>query len=271
MSGGSLVKSLFQKAPLAEANTDDLREFGEAMRIDKIPAPEREALVAAIIPRKPKSTEVRRMATYAALLLLSKDKGALATESDLFKAACSHKRFGDSLLDEAADGWLTYCVRDLIAVSQEAVLDAVLSELNLGTAESRVGVEGSAIISELLLRAEEQNASMRDFGLLKSGESVRDISFRTLFTRIEERLAPGMIVTHGIGRWDSGLNEPFLYGMALRSGAGALSTAVVAWIVAALRVGSGVREQMGDFQGLSYQGCRWHDCYGPARLRVANY
>ena len=256
MPGRSLVGSLFKKAPLGEADADDLKEFGEAMRIDKIPATEREILVAAIIPRKPKPTEIRRVATYSALLLLSKEKGALASESDLFKAACSHKRFGDSLLDQAADGWLTYCVRDLIAVSQEAVLGAVLSELNLGTDESRIGVEGSAIISELLSRAEEQNAPMRDFGLLNSGESVGDISFRTLFTRIEERLALGMTVTHGIRRWDSGLNEPFLYGMALRSGAGALSIAVVAWIVAALRVGSGVREQMGDLEGLSYQGWR---------------
>ena len=255
-AGSKLVSSLFQKAPLEEALTDDLKEFGAAMRIDKIPEEEREALVAAIIPTKPKPSELNRVATYTALLRLSKEKGALATESDLFKAACSHKRFGDSLLDQAADGWLTYCVRDLIAVSQEAVLGAVLSELNLGTDENRHGVEGRAIISELLSRAEEQNAPMREFGLLSSEESVKDISFRTLFARIEERLALGMTVKHGIRRWDSGLNEPFLYSMALRSGAGALSIAVVAWIVAALRVGSGVREQIGGLDGLSYQGWR---------------
>jgi hypothetical protein len=255
-AGSKLVRSLFQKAPLEEALTDDLKEFGAAMRIDKIPDEEREALVAAIIPMKPKPSELNRVATYTALLRLSKEKGALATESDLFKAACSHKRFGDSLLDQAADGWLTYCVRDLIAVSQAAVLGAVLGELNLGTNENQLGIEGRAIISELLSRAEEHNAPMREFGLLNSEESVKDISFGTLFARIEERLALGMTMEHGIRRWDSGLNEPFLYGMALRSGAGALSIAVVAWIVAALRVGSGVREQMGDLDGLSYQGWR---------------
>jgi hypothetical protein len=255
-SESSLVGSLFKKASLEEADADDLKEFGAAMRIDQIPASEREALVAAIVPQKPKPKELSRIATYAALLQLSKEKGSLATESDLFNAACSHKRFGDSLLDQAADGWLTYCVRDLIAVSQEAVLGAVLSELNLGTDESRLGVEGRAIISELLSRTEEHDAPMRDFGLLNSGESVKDISFRTLFARIEGRLAPGMTVTHGIKRWDAGLNEPLLYGMALRSGAGALSIAVVAWIIASLRVGQGVREQMRDLEGLSYQGWR---------------
>lgn len=255
-SGSKLVGSLFQKAPLKEAHTDDLAEFGAAMRIDKIPSGEREALVAAIIPMKPKPRELNRIATYTALLRLSKEKGALATESDLFKAACSHKRFGDPLLDQAADGWLTYCVRDLIAVSQEAVLEAVLSELNLGADDHRLGVEGRAIITELLSRAEEHDAPMREFGLLNSGESVKDLSFKKLFARIEERLALGATVKHGIKRWDSGLNEPFLYGMALRSGAGALSIAVVAWIIAALRVGSGVSEQMGNLDGLSYQGWR---------------
>jgi hypothetical protein len=63
-------------------------------------------------------------------------------------------------------------------------------------------------------------------------------------------------VKRGISRWSSELIEPNLYNLALGSGAGALSLAVVAWIVAAIRVGTGVRENLADFGNLSYQGWR---------------
>lgn len=59
-----------------------------------------------------------------------------------------------------------------------------------------------------------------------------------------------------MSRWSSGLTEPTLYNLALRSGAGALSLAVVAWIMAAIRVGTGVRENLLEFGNLSYQGWR---------------
>jgi hypothetical protein len=73
---------------------------------------------------------------------------------------------------------------------------------------------------------------------------------------VEEQLAPGRSQERGISRWDAPLNEPDLYNLALRCGAGALSLAVVTWIVAAIRVGAGVKEDLLELGNLSYQG--WH-------------
>jgi len=122
-----------------------------------------------------------------------KQKGAMPTEADLFNAACSLKRFGEPLLDPVADGWLTYCVRDAIAVSHEAGLAAVMNEVTLGSENPESGIESSAVVEELIARAEEHDAPMRDLKLLGSGESVLDLSFRDFYTRVEKLLQPDQV------------------------------------------------------------------------------
>jgi hypothetical protein len=122
------VARLLSSHPPTKAGRDELDEVGEIARIDRIPEVERDALLAAVIPEKPLAREHARIGTYAALLLLAKKNSAIPAETDLFRAACSLKRFGEPLLDPNADGWLTYCVRDAIAVSHEATLAAVIGE-----------------------------------------------------------------------------------------------------------------------------------------------
>lgn len=250
-----LVEELFGKAP-KEASREELLELGAVARIDRIPDAEREALVAALLPDAPLPQERARMGSYAALLTLAKAKGALPTETDLFNAACSQKRFGQKVLDHAADGWLTYCIRDAIAVSLEATLAAVMNEIVLGPEDGRLGVESSRIIAELLARVDEHDLPLRGLKLLGNAESITDLTFRQLFARVEEQLAPGRRQERGISRWDAPLNELDLYNLALRCGAGALSLAVVTWIVVAIRVGAGVKEGILELGNLSYQGWR---------------
>lgn len=251
-----LVKRLFEQGRPSEAIRDDLAELGSVARIDQIPDPEREALIAAVLPTAPLSRERTRIGTYSALLMLAKEKGAPPTEKDLFSAACSLRRFGDPLLDHVADGWLTYCVRDAIAVSQEAVLGEIMKEITAAPEYGRAGVESQQIIAELLARVEEHNAPLRDLGLLGASESISDMTFRQIFARVETLLTPGLRQERGMSRWAAGLTEPNLYNLTLRSGAGALSLAVVTWIMAAIRVGTGVRENLLEFGNLSYQGWR---------------
>ena len=90
-----LARKIFADDPPGEASREELEELGEAARIDRIPGMERDALLAAVIPEKPLATERARTGTYAALLLLAKQKGAMPTEADLFNAAGSLKRFGE--------------------------------------------------------------------------------------------------------------------------------------------------------------------------------
>lgn len=251
-----LVDKIVADHPPADVSRDDLRELGEVARIDRIPGVERDALLAAVIPEKPFARERARLGTYASLLTLAKQKGAMPAEADLFNAACSLKRFGEPLLDSIADGWLTYCVRDAIAVSHEAVLAAVMGEVTLGAGNGQSGTESSAVVEELMARAAEHNAPMRDLKLLGQDESVLDLSFRQFYSRAETLLRQGLRQERGIARWTSPINEPGLYNASLRAGAGALSLAVLSWIVAALRVGDAVQENIVEFGNLSYQGRR---------------
>jgi hypothetical protein len=252
----SLIGRLFDDHPPEEISREDLSELGEVARIDRIPGKEREALLVAVIPEKPLSRERARIGTYTALLTLAKQKGAVPAEADLFNAACSYKRFGEPLLDPMADGWLTYCVRDAIAVSHEAVLAAVMGEVTLGADGGKAGMEGDAVVQELMARVEEHNPPMRDLKLLGADESALDLSFKEFYGRVEALLGRGLEQEKGIARWTAAVDEQVLCKAALRAGAGALSLAVLSRIMATIRVGGAVREDVVEFGNLSYQGRR---------------
>lgn len=252
----SIVDRLISQDDLTEVSVDDLRELGAQARIDRIPDDERDMLLAAIVPTTPLLSELARIGTYASLLALASNLKALPNESNFFDAACSAERFGEPLIDQVADGWVTYCVRDAIAVTQEGVLAAVMGEI-LGQPDGGLaGADRNAVIAALMERVEEHDSSLRDMGIISSGESVTDLTFRSLESRLRNRLSPAGAATTGIARWSDKLIEPLLYRRALKSGAGALSLAVVAWIMAAIRVGDAVRENVPEYGSLSYQGWR---------------
>jgi hypothetical protein len=251
-----LIERLLSKLDLTDVSIDDLRELGAVARIDQIPGDERELLIAAIVPAKPLTRERARIGTYAALLALAAQLNARPSESDLFDAACSMARFGEPMLDRVADGWTSYCVRDAIAVTQEAVMAAVMDEIMASPDGGLAGVDRDVVIAGLMERVEEHDSALRDLGLLNSGESTAALSFRDLQSRLDDLLAAGSVQSYGISRWPHTLVEPALYRRALRSGAGALTLAVVAWLVAARRAGDGVRENGQEYSNLSYQGWR---------------
>ena len=105
-------------------------------------------------------------------------------------------------------------------------------------------------------RVEEHDSALRDLGLLSAAESVTSLSFRELQRRIDARVSADSVSSQGVKRWPDALGEPLLYKRALKSGAGALSLAVVAWVLAAARVADAVRENNPQAGSLSYQGWR---------------
>lgn len=251
----AIVKHLFSQ-DLADVPVDDLRELGAAARIDKIPDDERTLLVDAIVPVAPRRQERARIHTYASLLALAGQLKRQPGESHFFDAACSPGGFGEPLLARAADGWTGFCVRDAIAVTQEGVLAAVMCELLAQPNEGRSGVNRNVVIAALMERVEEHDCAMRDLGLISDGESVANFTFRDLEARLRMRLREGGGALNALARWSDELSEPMLYRRALTSGAGALSLALVAWIMAALRVAHTVLEETTQTRYLSYQGWR---------------
>lgn len=252
----ALLENVLLKSNVTDVNVDDLFEFGAVARIDQIPDSERELLIDAIIPHKPLKREYARVGTYAALMALALKLKARPSENDLFDAACSIARFGEPILDRVADGWTTYCMRDAIAITQEAVMAAVMGEILLYPDGGVSGVDRDDIISGLMERVEEHDSALRDLGLLKSSESAASLSFRDIQSRIDELLSVDSVMSNGISRWSNTLTETLLYRRALRSGAGALTLSVVAWLVAAQRTGKDPRESVDRHGGLSYQGWR---------------
>lgn len=252
----ALIDRLLRQDDLADVSRDDLRELGSVARIDQIPDDEREDLIAAIVPARPLQRERQRIGTYAALLALAQRMKAPPTEADLFDAACSIGRFDEPTLDHVADGWMTYCVRDSIAVTQEAVLAAVMDEITTGPDSGLTGVGRVTVIASLMERVDEHADGLRALDLLDVSEGVSDLSFRQLYSRLEAKLSGGLEQRRGLSRWTADLIEPRLYKLAQRSGAGALTLAVVAWIMAAIRVGAAVKENGKEFGSLSYQGWR---------------
>lgn len=248
-----LLERLVPEPNLAQVPLDDLRELGAIARIDQIPDNERELLLAAIVPAKPLPKERARIGTYAALLALAARMKARPTESDLFDSACSMNRFGEPLLDQMAVGWTFYCVRDTIAVTQEAVMAAVMDEIMASPEGGLAGVARESVVGALMERVEEHDIALRDLGLLGAAESVASLSFRELQRRIAARVSADSEISHGVRRWPDALIEPLLYKRALKSGAGALSLAVVAWVLAAARVADAVRENNAQSANLSYQ------------------
>lgn len=256
-SKAPLINQMLSRLDLDEITTDSLSELGMVARIDQIPDQERDLLLSAIIPPKPFADELPRIGTYASLLALASKLKALPSESNMLDSACSMNRFGEPLLDGIADGWLTYCVRDSIAVTQEAVMAAVMDEIQSNTDSASAGLEQNRVIAALLEQVEDHSMALRDLDLLEESESVTDLSYNELVSRVEKKVMPGSESNHGIRRWPAELIETKLYKLAQKYRAGSLTLAVVAWILADLRVGDVVREagEKGD-RNLSHQGGR---------------
>jgi hypothetical protein len=249
----SALRELLDPGVMALARSD-LKALGQVARIDAMSTEEKRLLAEALIPREAFERERARVGTYAALLFLAKQRGKPPLELDFLRTACSTTGFDDPHLSATADGWLVYCIRDAIAVSQEASFATVMGEL-LG---NRAGAAGGTLRHELLTvlveDPEAHETALRDISILAAGESIAGLTFRDVVNLIETRLGAGAVATNGIARWQSAFTEPQLYAAALKGGPGALSVAVVAWITAVLRVGRG---RIGDTEidgRLSFQG-----------------
>jgi len=251
-----VVDHLLTHRDIERVPVEDLKELGAAMRIDQVPDDECELLLVALIPAQPLRGEHARIGTYAGLLTLASKLKARPSEYDFFETVCAGVHFEEPLLDHVADGWANYCVRDAIAITLEAVLAAVVGEISSDEDRGLFGIDRNAVVSALMERVGEHDSALQDLELLDRGESITQLRFREFEDRMRSRILSDDGGKSGFCRWSGKLIEPLLYKRALKSGAGALSLGLVAWLMASIRVGGAVAKNAEEGGKLSYQGWR---------------
>lgn len=230
-------RQLQRRPTIDKASRDALEELGEGVFLDRIPREEREILIDAIMPQSPETDQERsRLAQYSLLLWLTRTKGEEPEESDVFDAARNIPRGLPRALVPVLNDWLEYIIRDVIAVTHEAVFGAVMREVDIATAERGGPAPVERVVAGLLDEGEEHNAILRQLGLLRRNESAHEISFATLRERIHRVCHDEESVSSGLRRWRAGLSETELYRMAMASGRAAAVFLPVAWCLVAERI-----------------------------------
>jgi hypothetical protein len=228
---------LARRRLLDSASRTDIEELGRRICLDDLPAREKNILTDAILPPNPvDDTERRRMATFALLLWLAAKKKSLIGEGDLFGAARDPPRAIPHVFNVTLDGWLDYQIRDVLAVAHEAVMEAVMEEVDFSSARRRAPALASDVTAALLNAIEAHNGALREIGLLGKTESIRRVRFAEIFARLRSACQDRQTVGNGVRRWRGGLSEATICRLALAAGPGAAALLPVAWCLAAYRV-----------------------------------
>jgi hypothetical protein len=139
---------LAKKPRLDSILRSDLEELSEDVFLEAIPRGERDILVDILLPGNPVDlAEKRRLSNYTLLLWLSNANQEFAEEGDVFEAAQQLPPGLPACLTEIADGWLEYIVRDVLAVTHEAVFAAVMRKVDAMASER----QSPAISAEVLV------------------------------------------------------------------------------------------------------------------------
>jgi len=228
---------------------DALAEVGQIYSMRAVGGREGEALLAALLPGDPLPREISRMGSYALILELALRHTRSPTKSDVFASAVARDADLPTYYGPWLDGWARYLVRDMLAVVHEAVLAAVTGELE---ARAQSGaMDGAAIIRSLLSRADEFDEPLTALGLLPKGTPAQSWSVRDLANSLSE--AQGETTDGPIRRWSGTIDEEAIIRCALSAGAGALSLAPLAWLMARSRIGQPSAKGLGA-RGMSRSG-----------------
>lgn len=275
-----IVRTVFSKTTLGNefsaakqlsaAELEDLRAFGEVASLTNITIDEATLLSASIIPLKPRSDrEARRVQTYACLLGLAEALSHPPSEEEFFEEAASVHRLLPQQFHSQMNGWLRHLVRDSIAVGHEYLLQEILhalEDLSMG----RYAIAGRDVVTRLLDDAHASYQALAEYGLLRSGEDARSISFRRLFDRIKATTKHERLIDGGLCRWGGKLTEVKLIRSIQETPAKALALLPVIWSVAMLRAEEWPEPESNPFEGRTGMG--WnaigvHEVIGPGVRR----
>jgi hypothetical protein len=214
----------------------DLEELSKVISFDRIPADEKTILIDALMPSSPEKEEWHRLETYALLLWLTGEKAAEVGEDDVFEAALEPPLAIPASLRPILDGWLKYIIRDVLAVTHEAVFESIMQQVDVQSAARGGPALAADVVASLLTDTEEYNEALREFDLLKKRESVEALTFKQLRQRVVAGCGGQESYSNGLKRWRGGLSEIDLYDAALESTIRSAVLLPVTWCLAAHRV-----------------------------------
>jgi len=236
----------FARGELVEnASRAELEEFGIYVDSQNIPDEELELLISVIIPKAPLAKERPRVASYGLIMHLANSLRRRPTEDDLFEASLAPEARVPVELRPILDGWLRYLIRDVLAVSHEAVLQQITEALERG--ELNGSATDDEIVRGLLTHVGDHTEALRDAGVIQLGESPFDLSFQEFYERVQSLTTKQSTQTAGLNRWATPLNELKLLKLISSSGVGAVAILPLVWLLATQRV---MPNQIGDGEGL---------------------
>ena len=182
-----------------------LEEVADNIFLDKIPRAERDILINSVLPKQPVDLKERnRLSHYTLLLWLTGKKGEPVSEEDVFEAAANIPRGLPGCLHGVVNDWLEYLIRDVLAVTHESILEAVMRQIDIAAAERAAAPLASDIVAALLDEAEEHDTVLSDLKLLKSGDSIAQLPFGKLRERVRAACSEQGTAERGLRRWRGG-------------------------------------------------------------------
>ncbi len=228
---------LRQKPKISSISRESLAEFGNLLKIDRIPDTERELLIKAVIPEDllmlEKRWELNRIATYALILELALNNRNIPSEKDLFLLATHPKPDINPLLNPILNGWLIYTIRDLLSITHEAAMKVVLDYLE--SLSQNHPIEEGALFAAILRDEEDISAPLKKIGLIRNDESWADLRFNELEKRLTN-ITNTPLEREGLCRWDNDFLGVKLSENIMSNSFDAIALLPVVWLVVEHRV-----------------------------------
>jgi hypothetical protein len=201
-------------------------------------------------------TDLGRIGTYGALLQLAQAKRGRPADGALLVAAAQTDESIPGEFGVTLDGWLRYCVRDLVAVTHEVVFEQIIETLGRFT-DSGNYANADEIVESYITELDDQTALLRKLRLVSQDEDLRQLPFRELYNRIERATRHGRMESDGLYRWRGELDELTVIQTALaarREGICSACLLPVSWVLSLCRspVNSSLPDDSEDV--LSHQG-----------------
>ena len=219
---------------------DALARLGQDFTMRHPSGPERDALLAFILPDNPVQSEFARVATYCLILHLCRQADSAIQEADVLRAVVAPRLDAIPLeLHDSCEGWARFVVRDMLVAVHEAAVSLVAQHIRQTGGGTNRRTRRS-VLAELT-----SGDLAQGFAALGFSEEIFDAPIGLLCQTLGSRL--GKVSRAGnINRWDGDLDELSLINAAKVS-VPAMASLPLAWLLAVRRMEPGLQAEVPGF------------------------